>query len=167
MKVILKQEVEGLGKIGDIKSVKDGYARNYLFPKGLVLEANDRNLKIIEKEKIKVAEIKIKELAEVTEFAKKLSAVSITLPVATVPGEENKIFGSVGPADISVALKSEGFDIDKKSIVLVHPLKELGAFDVNIKIHPVRNGVPQSGISNRVHPEITAKIKVWLVKKGN
>ena len=56
MKVILKQEIKGLGKTGDIKTVKDGYARNFLYPKGLVLEANDRNLKIIEKEKIKVAE---------------------------------------------------------------------------------------------------------------
>jgi large subunit ribosomal protein L9 len=151
MKVILKQEIKGLGKIGDIKSVKDGYARNFLFPKGLVLEANERNLKIIEKEKIRVAEIKIKELAEVTEFAKKLSSVSITIPVAAASGEDNKIFGSVGSADISAALKSEGFDIDKKSIVLDNPLKELGAFDVAVKIHP----------------EVTAKIKVWLVKKSN
>ncbi len=151
MKVILKQEIKGLGKIGDIKSVKDGYARNFLYPKGLALVANDRNLKIIEKEKIKVAEIKIKEIASATEFAKKLSSVSITLPVATASGEENKIFGSVGPADISAALKTEGFDIDKKSIVLDNPLKELGAFDVTVKIHP----------------EVTAKIKVWLVKKSN
>ncbi|PKM92777.1 MAG: 50S ribosomal protein L9 [Elusimicrobia bacterium HGW-Elusimicrobia-4] len=149
MKVILKQEIKGLGKIGDIKSVKDGYARNFLYPQGLVLEANDRNLKIIEKEKIKVAEIKIKELAEINEFAKKLSSASITIPVEC--GEENKIFGSVGPADISAALKTEGFDIDKKSIVLDNPLKELGAFDVAVKIHP----------------EVTAKIKVWLVKKDN
>ncbi|MDO8734844.1 MAG: 50S ribosomal protein L9, partial [Elusimicrobiota bacterium] len=117
----------------------------------LVLEANDRNLKIIEKGKTKVAEIMKKELAEVSEFAKKLSSVSITIPVATAAGEENKIFGSVGPADISAALKTEGFDIDKKSIVLDNPLKELGAFDVAVKIHP----------------EVTAKIKVWLVKKSN
>ncbi|MFH0948589.1 MAG: 50S ribosomal protein L9 [Elusimicrobiota bacterium] len=148
MKVILKQEIKGLGKIGDIKSVKDGYARNFLMPKGLVLPANDENLKIIEKEKIKVAEIKIKELAEVTEFAKKLSSVSVTIPVES--GEENKIFGSVSSSDISAALKIEGFDIDKKSIILENPLKELGAFDVTVK----------------VHPEVTAKIKVWVVKKA-
>lgn len=151
MKVILKQEIKGLGKIGDIKSVKDGYARNFLFPKGLVLEANDVNLKIIEREKMKIAEIMKNELASAAEFAKKLSSVSITIPVSSASGEENKIFGSVGPADISAALKTEGFDIDKKSIVLDNPLKELGAFDVAVKIHP----------------EVTAKIKVWLVKKSN
>jgi len=151
MKVILKQEIKGLGKIGDIKSVKDGYARNFLYPKGLVLEANDRNLKIIEKEKIKAAEIMKNELASAAEFAKKLSSVSITLPVAAASGEENKIFGSVGPADISAALKTEGFDIDKKNIMLDNPLKELGAFDVAVKIHP----------------SVSAKIKVWVVKKSN
>jgi len=149
MKVILKQGIKGLGKIGDIKSVKDGYARNFLYPKGLVLEANDRNLKIIEKEKVKVAEIMKNEIASAAEFAKKLSSVSITIPVATANATENKIFGSVGPADISAALKTEGFDIDKKSIILDNPLKELGAFDVVVKIHP----------------EVTAKIKIWLVRK--
>ncbi|MBI5574100.1 MAG: 50S ribosomal protein L9, partial [Elusimicrobia bacterium] len=121
MRVILKQEIKGLGKIGDIKSVKDGYARNFLMPKGLVLEANDRNMKIIEKEKIKAEEKMKNELASDDEFAKKLLSVSITIPVATASGEENKIFGSVGPADISAALKTEGFDIDKKSIVLDNP----------------------------------------------
>ena len=148
MKVILKQEIKGLGKIGDIKSVKDGYARNFLFPKGLVIEANDSNLKIIEKEKAKIIEKQKKELVEVTEFAKKLSSVSITISVET--GKENKIFGSIGSSDISEALKIEGFDIDKKLIILENPLKELGVFDVTV----------------RIHPEVTTKIKVWLVRKA-
>lgn len=151
MKVILKQDIKGLGTIGDIKTVKDGYARNFLYPKGLVLEANDRNLKIIEKEKIKVIEKMKNEFAEASEFAKKLSSVSITIPVES--NEENKIFGSVGSSDISAALKTEGFDIDRKSIVLENPLKELGAFDVLIKV-------------SKANPEVTAKIKVWVVKKA-
>ncbi|MFH1541371.1 MAG: 50S ribosomal protein L9 [Elusimicrobiota bacterium] len=157
MKVILRQEINGLGKIGDIKSVKDGYARNFLFPKGLVFEINERNLKIIEEEKAKITKKQRKEFADATEFAKKLSSVSITIQVES--REENKIFGSVGSSDISEALKIEGFDIDKKSIQLSGPLRELGASDVVVKVHPAYQDV------NYSHPEVTAKIKILIVKK--
>ncbi|MDD5686325.1 MAG: 50S ribosomal protein L9 [Elusimicrobia bacterium] len=147
MKIILKQEVEGLGKTGDVKNVKDGYARNFLFPKGLALAANENNLKIVEKEKNKILSIVKKKIDEAQEYAKKLSAVSVTIPVEV--GEDNKVFGSVTPSDISDALKVEGFEIDKKSIIYEDNIKELGAFEVSVK----------------VHPEVIAKIKVWVVKK--
>ncbi|OGS44793.1 MAG: 50S ribosomal protein L9 [Elusimicrobia bacterium RIFOXYD2_FULL_34_15] len=147
MKIILKQEVKGLGKVGDVKNVKDGFGRNFLLPQGLALEANERNLKIIEREKVKSLNTQKAEIEKAQEYAKKLSTVSITIPVEV--GEENKIFGSVGAADISEAIKTEGFDVDKKSIILENPLKELGAFDISVK----------------VHPEVTAKIKIWIVKK--
>ncbi|MBN1385245.1 MAG: 50S ribosomal protein L9 [Elusimicrobia bacterium] len=146
-KVILKQEVAGLGKVGDVKNVKDGYARNFLFPKGLALEATRNNLKTVEKYKAKALENLKKEIEKAQEFANKLSEVSVTISVEV--GKENKVFGSVVASDISEALKSEGFNIDKKDIILEHPLKELGAFDIKIKIHH----------------EVTAMIKVWVVRK--
>lgn len=146
-KIILKQTVEGLGKVGDIKNVKEGYARNFLFPKGLALEANKSNLKIVEQQKSKILEKLNKEIDKAREFAKKLSEISVTIPVEV--GKENKVFGSITAADISQALKTEGFEIDKKTIFLENPLKELGAFDIGIKIHP----------------EVAAKIKVWIVRK--
>lgn len=146
-KIILKQTVAGLGKVGDIKNVKEGYARNFLFPKGLALEADQNNLKIVEHQKTKILEKLNKEIEKANEFAKKLSEVSVTIPVEV--GKENKVFGSVVASDISQVLKTEGFEIDKKTILLANPLKELGAFDIGIKIHP----------------EVTAKIKVWVVRK--
>lgn len=149
MKIILKQKIKGLGEIGDVKNVKNGYARNFLLPKGLVLEATENNLKIIEKEKTRFSDNLKKEIETAQEFAKKLSAASVTIPVEA--GDENKIFGSVGTGDISEALKAEEFEIDKKDIILESPIKELGAFDIEIK----------------VHPKVVAKIKVWIVKKAD
>ncbi|HAM38345.1 MAG: 50S ribosomal protein L9 [Elusimicrobia bacterium RIFOXYC2_FULL_34_12] len=149
MKIILKKEVSGFGKAGDVKNVKDGYARNFLLPQGLALVANEGNLKIIEREKIKITNILKAEIEKAQEYAKKLSSISITIPAEV--GAENKIFGSISASDISDALKNEGFDIDKKSIIIKDPLKELGAFDISVKIHP----------------DVSAKVKVWIVKKGN
>ena len=147
MKIIIRREIDGLGCIGEVKNVKDGYARNYLIPNGMALEANDHNLKIIENEKRIVAEKMGKEKEEAKAYAEKLSQVSVTIPVES--REEDKIFGSVGAADIAAALKQEGHDIDKKNILLENPIKEIGAFNVEVK----------------VHRDVTAKIKVWVVKK--
>jgi len=147
MKIILRREIDGLGKVGEVKNIKDGYARNYLIPQGLALEANDHNLKIIESEKRIITEKMAKEQEEAKAYAEKLSQVSVTIPVES--REDDKIFGSVSTGDISAALKQEGFEIDKKNIILENPIKEIGAFNVEIKIF--RN--------------VSAKIKVWVVKK--
>jgi len=147
LKIILRQEIDGLGKVGEVKNVKDGYARNYLIPNGLALEANDHNLKIIENEKRIIIEKVMKEQGEAKTYADKLSQVSVTIPVESK--EDDKIFGSVGAGDISAALKQEGYEIDKKNIILENPIKEIGAFNVEIK----------------VHRDVSAKIKVWVVKK--
>ena len=147
MKVILKEDVSNLGKIGDMVAVADGYGRNYLLPRGLAVEASTRNVKILEHQK-KVIKAKIQKQKSGAELlANKLSSVSCT--VAKKAGEEDKLFGSVTTKDIEEALKTEGFSIDRKQILLEEPIKRLGVYSVTIKIHP----------------EVTTEVKVWVVKE--
>ena len=147
MKVILKEDVNNLGKIGDMVAVADGYGRNYLLPRGLAIEASTRNVKILEHQK-KVIKAKIQKQKSGAELlANKLSSVSCT--VAKKAGEEDKLFGSVTTKDIEEALKTEGFSIDRKQILLEEPIKRLGVYSVTIKIHP----------------EVTTEVKVWVVKE--
>lgn len=132
MKVILRQNVESLGKVGETIKVADGYARNYLIPKGLAAEANTRNLKVFEHEKKRIllqAE-KIQKQAE--EAAAKLSGV--VLAIARRVGEQEKLFGSVGVKDIEEALITQGFAVDKRDILLEEPIKAIGEFAVRIKL---------------------------------
>lgn len=132
MKVILKQNVESLGKAGDLVKVADGYARNYLVPKGLAAEANSRNLKVFEHEKQRILQQADKIQKQAEETAAKLSAVTCTIARRT--GEQEKLFGSVGVKDIEEALAAQGIEIDKKSILLDEPIKALGEFPVRIKL---------------------------------
>lgn len=147
MKVILKKDVESLGTAGNIIEVKDGYARNYLIPKGLALKADQRNLKILEEEqkRIKLKLNKDKKNAEL--LAQKLNGVSCTATVAV--GEEDRVFGSVTSQNIADLLKEKGFDIDRRKILLDEPIKALGIYDIPIKLHS----------------EVEAKIKLWVVKE--
>lgn len=133
MQVILKENVKNLGHIGDIVNVKDGYARNFLIPKGLAVEANPKNIKALEHEKRKIHELAKKAKAFAEELAARVSGTSVTIKAKT--GEEDKLFGSVTTMDIADALKKEGIDIDKKKIVLDEPIKRLGSYTVNVKIH--------------------------------
>ena len=134
MKVILKEDVKSLGAMGSVVNVADGYARNYLIPKNLAVEANTKNVKTLEHEKKKIAEQakKIRNSAQL--LAEKLSSMTITLIAKA--GEEEKLFGSVTNIDIAEALKKEGLDIDRKKIALDEPIKRLGSYTVGIKIHP-------------------------------
>jgi large subunit ribosomal protein L9 len=134
MKVILKDDVKNVGNMGDIVKVADGYARNYLVPRGLAVEASTKNVKSVEHEKriIQEKSKKIKNSAQ--DFSDRLSKV--TLVMKANAGEEGKLFGSVTTMDIAEALKNEGFDIDKKKISLDEPIKRLGEHTVNVKIHP-------------------------------
>ncbi|MCE5312236.1 MAG: 50S ribosomal protein L9 [Nitrospiraceae bacterium] len=134
MKVILKEEVRNLGHMGEIVSVKDGYARNFLIPQGLAVEANMGNVKELENEKRKIQQKAAKMKASAQELASKISAVSVEIKAKA--GEEDKLFGSVTAMDIAEALKTKGFDIDKKKIVLDEPIKRLGDFKVDIKVFP-------------------------------
>jgi large subunit ribosomal protein L9 len=132
MKVVLKQNVETLGKAGDLVKVADGYARNFLIPKGWAAEANSRNLKTFEHEKQRILQQadKIQKLAE--ETAARLGAVTCT--IARRVGEQEKLFGSVGARDIEEALIAQGIEVDKKSILLEEPIKALGEYPVRIKL---------------------------------
>ena len=146
MKLILLKDVDDLGKIGDIVSVKEGYARNYLIPKKLVLEATKANEKVVEKEKIKVEQKRKESRKEAEELCENLEKLSLTIPVQV--GEKDKLYGSVTSQDISDLLKKEGFDIDKRKIELPNPIKALGIYSVKIKLDA----------------EVTATMKVWVVK---
>ncbi|MEK7748010.1 MAG: 50S ribosomal protein L9 [Nitrospirota bacterium] len=145
MKLILKETVEQLGKIGEIVDVADGYARNYLLPKGLGLLTTPRNVKFLEHTK-KIVEDKIKKEKRETEtIAQKISGISLTIPVQV--GEEGQLFGSVTARDIAEAITAQGVSVDWKNILLEKPIKELGASLVSIKMSH----------------DITAQVKVAVI----
>lgn len=147
MKIILCADVQNLGKQGDVKNVAEGFARNYLVPKKLALEATDQNLKVWEKEKQKLEKQKgqLKESAK--ELAEKIEKHSFTIMVKT--GESGRLFGSVTNANVAKALEENGFTVDKHDVLLDEPLKEVGVYTVEV----------------RVHPEVTAKAKIWIVEE--
>lgn len=133
MKVILKQDVENVGRKGDIISVARGYGRNYLIPRKLAAEVTPSNMKMIEVERQALKKIAEEERLSYREIIQKLGQV--TLNFARKAGEKDHIFGSVSASDIKEALDSLGFDVDKKKIVLDEPLKRLGNYTVPIKVY--------------------------------
>ena len=134
MKVILKEDVESLGKTGDTVSVSDGYARNFLIPKGLCIEASNKNVKVLEHER-KLIEKKLERQREQAKtLSEKLKAVSVTIPMKV--GEQDKLFGSVTSKDIEKALAARGVDVNRRSIMMEEPIRSLGEFRVKIKLHP-------------------------------
>ncbi len=134
MKVILKENIENLGQIGDIVKVAPGYSRNYLLPKGLAIEATDKNAKALEHAKRQLAYKKNKALESAKALVAKLEALAVELTHQA--GEEGKLFGSVTNMEIANFLKNNGFDIDRKKIVLAEPIKQVGEYSVPVKIHP-------------------------------
>jgi len=134
MKVILKEDVKHVGKMGQIVDVADGYARNYLIPKGLVTEASTKNIKFLEHEKRIIQEKSKKIRNSARDLASRIS--SLTISIKAKAGEEGKLFGSITTMDVAEALQKEGVEIDKKKISLEEPIKRLGSYTVNIKIHP-------------------------------
>lgn len=134
MKVILKEDVKNLGKMGDIVNVAAGYANNFLIPKKLAVEAITENIKAIEHQK-KMIQEKAKKIKNASkDLADKIA--SLTLNIKAKAGEEEKLFGSITSMDIADALKNEGIDIDRKKILLEEPIKRLGSYSVSIKLHP-------------------------------
>lgn len=147
MKIILKKDFESIGKVGDIVEVKDGYARNYLIPKGIALAADDKNIRLLEVEHQRL-ELKLTKDRKIAEkLAEQLNNVSCTATVQV--GEEDKVFGAVTTQIISDLLKEKGFDIDRKKILLDEPIKALGIYAIPIKLHT----------------NVEAKIKLWVVKE--
>lgn len=147
MEVILRQDVNKLGKVGSIVKVKNGYARNFLIPNGLAVPLTAMNLKKLEQEKEKRLQQLEKAKQEAEELKNKLSNLSLTIPVLTQ--EEDKLYGSITALELSRALKEEGFEIDKNCILLDEPIKSLGIYEIQIELHP----------------EVITKIKVWVVKR--
>lgn len=147
MKVILKERIENLGNMGDVIEVKDGYARNFLIPKGLALKTNPKNLRILEQEKRMREAAKKRERKGAVTLAERLKNISCTVKVKA--GEDDRIFGSVTPLDIKRTLDSQGIEIDKRNISIEENIKTLGIYHASI----------------RLHPEVETKIKVWVVRE--
>lgn len=147
MKVILRQNIEKLGKIGEIVNVKEGYALNYLIPRKYAYLALDGNIAALNEEKKHIEKIRMKEIHDAEKMAAELDKISITIP--TQVGEEDKIFGTITTQMIADGLKEKGFEIDKRKLELEEQIKTLGIFTVSVKLH-----------SN-----VTAKIKVWVVRE--
>ena len=133
MKVILQENVEGVGHLGDLLDVSDGYARNYLLPRKKALEANPRNVRALEHAKRVMAERARKEKMEIETEAKKLSAITVTITAQV--GKDDKLFGSVTSKDIAEGLAAQGHTVDRRKIQLAQPIKEIGTHAVPIKLH--------------------------------
>ena len=147
MKLILVKDVERLGKRGDVVDVKDGFARNFLFPAGLARPNTPGNVKFVERIKELEKTREKEELEEARALSERLASLSCTLRVKV--GEEDKLFGAVTVQDITAALQEEGISIDRKKIWLEQPIKSLGLFQIPV----------------RLHPEVTATLKVWVIKE--
>lgn len=132
MNIILKEDVASLGKAGDAVKVSDGYARNFLIPRGLALEASSRNLKTLEHEKEHIMRKAEKEKKSAEGLAEQLSALTCT--IARKVGEQGKLFGSVGTKDIEELLREKGIALDRKNIILGEPIKACGEFTAKVKL---------------------------------
>ena len=147
MEVILREDIEKLGSRGQLVKVAPGFARNYLLPKRLAVQATDANKKIVEQERQAGLRREAKEENEAAELAKLLAPVVIT--IAQKAGENDQLFGSVTSSDIAARLEEQKFHIDRKKIVLHDPIKQLGEHTVTIKLHR----------------EVSVDIKVNVVKE--
>jgi large subunit ribosomal protein L9 len=132
MEVILKEDVANLGKIGEVVRVRDGYARNYLLPRGLVLVANKKNLKTFEHQKKIVADQKQKIVRQAETVSNQLATVAVVIPMKV--GEEGRLFGSVTTMQIEKALKTKGVNVERRKIHLNEPIKMVGDYEVPIRL---------------------------------
>lgn len=147
MDLLLRQNIESLGRVGDVVKVKPGYARNYLLPRGLAIPVTKANLAEIEVARKKALAEEQARIGTLKELVGKLVETSVTIEGRA--NEEGHLFGSVNAAQIADALRAKGFAIDEKQVRLEHPLKEIGVFDV--KLH--------------LHQEVDATVKVWVVQQ--
>ncbi len=147
MRLILRNDVEQLGRRGDVVNVTPGFGRNFLLPRGMAYPYTDSNVKRVERERRQVEVHHVKERRAAEELAARLSKVSCT--IVKKVGESDTLYGSVTNADVGEALQKEGFTIDKRRILLEEPIKTLGIYTVPV----------------RLHPEVTCDVKVWVVKE--
>jgi large subunit ribosomal protein L9 len=151
MEVILQEDVLNLGQMGAIVRVRDGYARNFLLPRGLALVANRRNVSVLEHQQRIVAAKLARQQKHGEAIVQRLSAVTVTIRARA--GEEGRLFGSVTNMDIERSLREQGFDIERRRILLEEPIKTLGASSVAIQ---VASGL-QATITVTVEPEVSQK----------
>ncbi len=148
MMVLLQSNVANLGHIGEMVKVKPGYARNFLFPRGMAVLADSRNKKQLEHQQ-KIADIrKKKALDEARGLAAKVAAVSVT--VQKPVGEEDKIFGSVTTQELASAFEKEGIVVDRRAITINEEIKKVGVFQGSVKLHP----------------EVSSDFKIWVVAQS-
>lgn len=147
MKVILRSDVQKLGRAGDVKDVAEGFGRNFLLPRGLAQVATPTAMKQWEKGKEKRAKLLAAKIAENKELAGKINGVSLSF--SRPAGAEGKLFGSVGKSDVLKSLKSCGYTVDKDAVVLDQPIKQVGDHEIEV----------------RFMPEVSAKIKVTVVAR--
>ena len=145
MQIILTADVPSLGDAGDLVEVKPGYGANYLIPQGLALPATSSNKNQIEHQRRAISARIARDRKDAEGLSEKLSQVSVT--ITRLVGDDDKLFGSVTNKDISDALRDQGFDVDRRKIVLESPIKALGVYDVPVK----------------VHRDVIAQIKLWVV----
>jgi len=148
VKVILRQDMPNLGSTGDLVTVRPGYARNYLLPRGLAFEATQANIRQLEEDRKRAEQRAKRDYLEARRRAAQLENVQLTFHANA--GEEGKLFGSVTTADIAERLNQSGldFEVDRRWIELDEPIKALGVFSVPV----------------RLHPDVRPEIKVWIVK---
>ena len=146
MQIILKERLEKLGQPGDVVTVKPGYARNYLIPKGLAFEATEANLRRIERERAQLMKRAEEELTAARKQASAVEGISVTFTARA--GEEGKLFGSITAADIAEKLAEQGVAVDRRQVQLEEPLKALGVYTVPV----------------RLHADVRPEIKVWVIK---
>ncbi|MCH7497780.1 MAG: 50S ribosomal protein L9 [Candidatus Marinimicrobia bacterium] len=147
MEIILTQDVDSLGPVGQVLQVAPGYARNYLFPKGLALRATPANLRKLEEAARLAANRELRERAELGKLADKLAKTELTAQVTV--GDDDKVFGSVTSQNIADLLAEKGYDLSRRDINLEEPIKALGQYDVEVKLG---HGV-------------TGSVKVWVVRE--
>ena len=147
MDVILRQDVDTLGRAGEVVTVKDGYARNYLLPRGLAMQATAASRRKLELEQAGRAKVQAAVVDTARALAAKLEPVSLTFTMKA--GEGDKLFGSVTAADIAAQLAAQGFAVDKKQIELDEPLKALGVYKVAV----------------RLHADVRPEVRVWVVRE--
>ncbi|MDR2066904.1 MAG: 50S ribosomal protein L9 [Endomicrobium sp.] len=145
MKVILRSDITNVGRQGEIKDVACGFARNYLVPENLAMEATDRNLKIWQRERVKLEKQREEIINSAKKIASKMETVEFTIKAKI--GENGKIFGSVTTASLSKLFAEQGFNVNKKDILLSDNIKELGNYEINV----------------RLHPEVVAKVKLVVL----
>ena len=147
MRVVLREDIDKLGRRGEVREVAAGYARNFLLPKGKALTATDGNMKRVEQERRRYAVIEAKEKEDAAAVGRRIAGVSCT--IVRKVGENDQLYGSVTAADIGEYLAKEGIEIDKRRILLEEPIRALGIYTIPVKLHA----------------DVQGEVRVWVVKE--